>query len=153
WIPAPRTWVRRGHAPAEILKQARECQSDWILLGSRGVTATPRFPLGGVSLSTLKLANSSSILIVGSDTRPPRTLLVATDFSDHSERAVSAAAGLPLPRDTKAVVLHVLQEHPLVRDLAAPLTDEIRSTLDALRQAQHETVKTLLRQSQERLSE
>jgi nucleotide-binding universal stress UspA family protein len=152
WTPAPRTWVRRGHAPMEILRQAQECQADWLLLGSRGVTATPRFPLGGVSLSTLKLANSSSILIVGPDTQPPRTLLVATDFSEHSERAVSAAAGLPLPRDARAVVLHVLQEHPLVRDLAAPLTEEVRSTLDALRQAQQETVKSLLRQSQERLS-
>jgi nucleotide-binding universal stress UspA family protein len=151
WDPPPRTWVRRGHVPIEILKLARESGADWILLGSRGVTATPYFPLGRVSLSVLKLACSSSRLIVGPEARLPRTLLVATDFSEHSDRAVSAAAGLPLPRDARAVVLHVVQEHPLVHDLAAPLTEPVRNTLAALRQAQQESVKTLLRQSEERL--
>jgi nucleotide-binding universal stress UspA family protein len=149
WSP-PREWVRRGHAATEIVRLAQERDADWIALATRGRHATARFMMGGVSQAVLRQA-ACSVLVVGTDARPPATVLVATDLSEHADRSVEAAAGLPLPAGARAVLLHVLEEHPLLYDLAAPVAEEVRRTLEQMRQAQEETVKALLQRSEERL--
>jgi nucleotide-binding universal stress UspA family protein len=147
---APREWVRRGHAATEISALARERDADWVALATRGRHATGRFMMGGVSQAVLRQA-PCSVLVVGPDAAPPKTLLVATDLSEHADRSVEAAAGLPLPSGARAVLLHVLEEHPLLYDLEAPVAEEVRRTLDQMRQAQEETVKALLRRAEGRL--
>jgi nucleotide-binding universal stress UspA family protein len=149
WTP-PGEWVRRGHAATEIARLARERDADWVAVATRGRHATGRFAIGGVSQAVLRQA-PCSVLVVGPDAGPPSTLLVATDLSEHADRSVEAAATLPLALGARAVLLHVLEEHPLLYDLAAPVSEEVRRTLDQMRQAQEETVKALLGRAEERL--
>jgi nucleotide-binding universal stress UspA family protein len=149
WEP-PQEFVRRGHAATEIARLAKEREADWVAIATRGRHATGRFAMGGVSQAVLRQA-PCSVLVVGPNAGPPSTLLVATDLSEHADRSVEAAAGLPMPAGARAVLLHVLEEHPLLYDLAAPVADEVRRTLDQMRQTQEETVKALLRRAEGQL--
>lgn len=150
WSPPPAQFVRRGHAATEIARLAEERGADWILVATRGRHAAGRLAIGGVSQTVLRQA-PCSVLVLGPDAGPPATLLVATDLSEHAERSVEAAAALPLPAGARAIVLYVLEEHPLLYDLVAPVAEEVRRTLEQMRQAQEETVKALLARSEERL--
>jgi nucleotide-binding universal stress UspA family protein len=142
--------VRRGHAATEICRLAAERDADWIVVATRGRHATGRFAMGGVSQAVLRQA-PCSVVVLGLDAVAPRTLLVATDLSEHADLSIEAAASLPLPPGARAVLLHVLEEHPLLYDLEAPVAEEVRRTLQQMRQAQEETVKALLAHAQERL--
>jgi nucleotide-binding universal stress UspA family protein len=149
-LTLPGEWVRRGHAATEIARLAGERDADWVALATRGRHATGRFAMGGVSQAVLRQA-PCSVLVVGPDAGPPVTVLVATDLSEHADRSVEAAAALPLPPGARAILINVLEEHPLLYDLEAPVAEEVRRTLDQMRQAQEETVKALLRRAEERL--
>lgn len=149
WDP-PHEHVRRGHAATEIARLVAEREVDWVAIATRGRHATSPFMMGGVSQAVLRQV-PCTVLVVGPDAGPPSTVLVATDLSEHADSAVEATAELPLPRGARAVLLHVLEEHPLLYDLEAPVAEDVRRTLEQMRQVQEKTVKALLRRAETRL--
>jgi nucleotide-binding universal stress UspA family protein len=57
------THARDGHAAETILQVAAEQQADLIVVGDRGRTGAPRFPLGGVSQKVSHDAHCSVMIV------------------------------------------------------------------------------------------
>jgi nucleotide-binding universal stress UspA family protein len=57
------THARDGHAAETILQVAAEQQADLIVVGDRGQTGIPRFPLGGVAQKVSHHADCSVMIV------------------------------------------------------------------------------------------
>lgn len=100
-------------SPAEIVASfVREHDVDLVVLATAGRTGIERFALGSVAERIVR--NSPCSVLVARDQpasweRVAR-VLVASDFSDMSSRAVTAAADLARPYGAELVLLHVLED-------------------------------------------
>jgi nucleotide-binding universal stress UspA family protein len=90
-----------GDAAESILETAEESRSDLIVVGQRGMTATPSFLLGGVSQKVATYA-PCSVLVAKESVGKLDRILVAVDGSDASHKAVTFLLCHPLK-----VPLHV----------------------------------------------
>ena len=77
-----------GDAAESILETAEESRSDLIIVGQRGMTATPSFLLGGVSQKVATYA-PCSVLVAKESVGTLDRILVAVDGSDASHKAVT----------------------------------------------------------------
>lgn len=83
-----------GDAAESIIQTAAESQSELIILGQRGMTATPSFLLGGVSQKVATYAPCSVLVVKESPARLER-LVLAVDGSEESRKAVEFLARGP----------------------------------------------------------
>lgn len=150
WSTPVQSTIERGHPATEIVRLAKERGSDWVVLGEQGVTETNRFPLGAVSLAVLRLS-PCAVLLVSPGAPVPQSLLVATDFSEAGDLALTAAGTLPLAADARALVLHVFEEHPFLKEPSATASADVKRLLIAMRETQEETVRALLVKAEEQL--
>jgi len=126
----------KGAVAPTILRRAGK-RGGLVVLGHRGLDALDRFMLGSVSMK-VTLHAPSSVLVVKESPRPIRRILLATDGSRSSDRAVQflvkslrADRG---PITTEVLVTHVmpLLRYPEVKETAAAL---LRSAADKLGKA------------------
>lgn len=105
------TRVVPGHPRGEISACAREWGADLILVGSHGHSAIGRFLLGSVAQGVLRTAPCSVEIVraaAGAPASPrPMKILLATDGSECSAKAVRAAAQQPWPKGTVFKVISV----------------------------------------------
>lgn len=115
----------KGSIAPTILKRAPD-RKGLIALGSRGLGALDRFMLGSVS-TQVALHTSCSVLVVKQPARPIRRLLLATDGSKSSERALQFMTREIRSRTStgmiEVLVMHVIPflKYPEVREAGKAL--------------------------------
>ena len=116
-------YLLEGDVADSILDFARKQQIDLIVMGTHGRGGLPRGLLGSVAERVFR-HSPVPVLTLGPGAchadrdRPPRTILVAADFTPASRRAVRFAAGLAQEHKSSLTLLHVLDPKPL-QDVAA----------------------------------
>jgi nucleotide-binding universal stress UspA family protein len=98
----------RGVPPAEIRRAADEFHADLIIVGAAGHSGVERFLLGSVSEAVARRA-AQPVLVARRPARALRSVLVAVDGSEHSDRAVKLAGVLPLAPETLVTLCHVIR--------------------------------------------
>lgn len=128
-----RTNVVEGIPGAEILAAIKENSNDLVVVGSKGLSGMKRFLLGSVSEWVLSDAPCSVLVVRGQPrwTRPKARgmrVLLATDGSHDSKRAVTFFKHLTLPKSTQLTILHVLEPcaTPTAHVGMAQLTETMR---------------------------
>ena len=95
-----------GDAAESIIQTAEEARSRLIVLGQRGMTATPTFLLGGVSQKVATYAHCS-VLIVKELLPSLDRLLLAVDGSEESNKVVQFLAKAPFKGPVRVTVVTV----------------------------------------------
>lgn len=98
-----------GDAADSIIQAAEESHSDLIIVGQRGMTATPSFLLGGVSQKVATYA-PCSVLVVKESVPILERIVLAVDGSDESHRVVEWLARLPFKGQVQVTLVTVWPE-------------------------------------------
>ena len=85
------TWLDEGFASTTIPAHAEAVNADLILLGARGSSLLKRVFLGSTASKLLRLSKRPLLLIRQSSTKAYQRILIATDFSPCSEKAIRLA--------------------------------------------------------------
>ena len=95
-----------GDAAESIIQTAEESHADLVIVGQRGMTATPSFLLGGVSQKTATYA-PCSVLVVKEPMGKLNRILLAVDGSEPAHKAVEFLARCPFkgPIEVKIVTV------------------------------------------------
>lgn len=106
--PRVKTRVVSGSLPGALADRAAAIQADVIVLTTHGRTGFARWLMGSVSERVLRVAPCSVLVVRSAGSAPAvRRLLVAVDLSEHSRRALVAAAALAKRLDASLEALHV----------------------------------------------
>jgi nucleotide-binding universal stress UspA family protein len=100
--------VSHGPPPVQLLAAAEALNPDLVVLGAHGQAGLMQLQIGSVALNVARLAPCSTLVVRGTAPWSGRVLL-ATDGSPESERAIRLLASLPLPEKMECTVLHVLE--------------------------------------------
>ena len=95
-----------GDAAESIILTAEESHADLVIVGQRGMTATPSFLLGGVSQKVATYA-PCSVLVVKEPMAKLDRILVAIDGSVAAHKAVELLARCPFKGPAQVVVVTV----------------------------------------------
>ncbi len=99
--------VEKGHVSDTIIKKSTRAKADLIILGSRGLSRTQSFLLGGVSQKVATYA-PCSVLIVKKRIRNFKKILLAKDGSGYSDAAVMFIKSHFLTKELSTTLLVVL---------------------------------------------
>ena len=111
-------YLLEGDVAQSILDFAQKQEIDLIVLGTHGRGALPKALLGSVAERVFR-HSPVPVLTLGPCAshahrdRPPRTILVAADFTPASRRAIRFAAALAQEHGSNLTLLHVLDPKPL----------------------------------------
>ncbi len=100
-----------GYPAEKIVETAREMRPDLTVIGAKGLRATLGILLGGVAQQVVEYA-CCPVLVVRAPYRGLRRVLLVTDGSLYSQRAVRYLGKFPLPEKVDLRLMHVLP--PLV---------------------------------------
>ncbi len=114
--------VRWGNPAEEILKVSDESGASLVIMGAKGLTDPLPFHLGSVSLTIMKYAKASVLLVRHTMEIPKpvslfkkktaiKRILLATDGSKNSEMVTDFLINLPLPTNCEVIVVTALQSH------------------------------------------
>ncbi|WP_455389321.1 universal stress protein [Petrachloros mirabilis] len=95
-----------GDAAESIIQTAEESHAELVILGQRGMTATPSFLLGGVSQKVATYA-PCSVLVVKEPIAKIERILVAVDGSEAGHKAVEFLARRPFKGPVQMTVVTV----------------------------------------------
>ena len=98
--------IEKGHVSDKIIEKAKEEKTDLIILGSRGLSRSKSFILGGVSQKVATYA-PCSVLIVKKKIRTFKKVLIAIDGSSYSDAAVTFLKSHFLTKEVSATLLNV----------------------------------------------
>jgi len=98
--------IERGTVASSVLKRAPK-RDGLVVVGSRGLDALDRFMLGSVSTRVTQHA-PCSVLVVKQPPRPIRRVLLATDGSVSSEKALQFLLREVRPKGVEVTVVSVL---------------------------------------------
>lgn len=114
--------VERTSPAQAIMKHARP--GDLIVLGSRGLTGLDRFMLGSVSHSVLIHA-PASVLVAKQAPRTIRRILLATDGSKSSNKALRFITDAMRREDVEIVLVHAMPflRYPELQEAGQALID------------------------------
>jgi nucleotide-binding universal stress UspA family protein len=100
-----------GYPAEKLVEYSEQHLLDLIVVGAKGLRATLGILLGGVAQQVVEYAHTPVMVV-----RPPysglRRVLLVTDGSENSRRALEYLATFPLPKGAEITVMHVLP--PLV---------------------------------------
>jgi nucleotide-binding universal stress UspA family protein len=146
--------------PAEVIVEAaRHMAADLVVTGTKGITGFKRFVLGSVATKVVRSCQSD-VLVARGQARSFARILVATDFSPASKKALVLALALAAP-GAEITLFHAWQ-YPVgilgwnaMPPAAGPLVDLRDEMLELGRQqgeawaAEHQTTGVSLRFHQE----
>jgi len=104
------TQVCWGKPEEQIIKKASDIKADLVVIGAKGITNSPRFPLGSVAHKVMKYA-PCSVMLVKEGPRNLRRVFFATDGSKHSDKVTRFLLELPLPKQSQVTIATVLESH------------------------------------------
>ena len=124
-----------GRPDAKIVAVAEEIGADLVVVGSRGLGGLRRALMGSVSLSVVRHAHCSVLVVRGGEgDEAPRvgSILLAVDGSRGSDEAGRIAAGIAKVVDSELHLIHVAPE-PLVLPYDVPQEEELPPILQLAR--------------------
>jgi nucleotide-binding universal stress UspA family protein len=139
----PEWIVEKGVAPDAILSAAQEREASLIVMGTHGRRGLDRLALGSVTERVLRRAHCP-VLVVRKPARDfvsPNTpgdpvrlqrILMCTDFSAHSEKALDYALSLGQEYGAELTLLHVVEGAPASKDLLAATSEAMHALEDAV---------------------
>jgi nucleotide-binding universal stress UspA family protein len=130
-----------GHPGAEIVRVAEEAEADLVVVGSHGRTGLAAVLIGSTAEHVAKRANCPVLVARGPGTAIQRILL-ATDGSEHSHRAMERLRDLPLPH-VAVTALHVTESFYASPGLVPALREEFERTVEEVRRAQRQNAELL----------
>lgn len=98
-----------GDAAESLIQTAEESHPDLIIVGQRGMTATPAFLLGGVSQKAAMYA-PCSVLVVKNAPAALEHILLAVDGSEESQRAIEFLRHTPFKSRLRLTLVTVWSE-------------------------------------------
>ncbi len=98
--------IEKGHVSDKIIEKAKEFKTDLIILGSRGLSSSRSFFLGGVSQKVATYA-PCSVLVVKKKIRTLKRILIATDGSVYSKAAATFLKSHFLTKEISITFLNV----------------------------------------------
>lgn len=101
--------VLTGDPKAILVDWARSNAADLVMLGPHGVSGGARSPLGNVAANVLRHAPCSVEIVREKLGEGSFRVLLATDASEHSERAAQSIADRPWPAGTEIRVLSAVE--------------------------------------------
>ncbi len=124
----PEWVVEKGVAPDAILSVAEEREASLIVMGTHGRRGLDRLALGSVTERVIRRARCPVLAVrkpthdfispdVADDPVRLRKILLCTDFSVHSEKALDYAMSLAMEYNAKVTLLHVLEGVSASKDL------------------------------------
>jgi len=147
--------VMDGFADSKLAEAAKDLGADLVVVGTHGRTGIKRFLLGSVAERTTRLTETNVLVARAGDAAGRGgfdNILVPTDFSENSERALQMAVSLARP-GTNVTVLHCWTVPPLTGATSASMRaareiyEPIRTSM--LAQAQKKGLDMLNRASQD----
>lgn len=96
-----------GYPAEKIVETASQMKPDLMLIGAKGLRATLGILLGGVAQQVVEYA-CCPVLVVRAPFDGLRRVLLVTDGSLYSQRAVRYLAKFPLPEKVDVRLMHVL---------------------------------------------
>lgn len=134
-LPAVGSAVVVGRASAGIVARARELDAGLVVLGAHGEGLGRELALGGTAIKTLR-ASPCPVLVVRADpARPYARILVGTDFSEASTRALRTALDLFPAARFGVVHAHGTPHAGNLRRLAGAAAEDVEHFLDQAREA------------------
>ena len=100
-----------GYPAEKVIEYADLHNPDLIVMGAKGLRATLGILLGGVAQQVVEYAQWP-VLVVRAPYNGLRRLLLVTDGSPFSQRALDALRQLPLPAGVDVRVMHVMPPPP-----------------------------------------
>jgi nucleotide-binding universal stress UspA family protein len=125
------TQVRRGHPAEEIIRAAETSPTDLIVVGSRGLSALPRFLVGSVSERVARHA-PCSVLLARPLVNDLRQVVLGVDASECAARAAGWLEKLPMPRDAEVHLVTVLPPHHTAIYHGHPMWPSLQAEYDRL---------------------
>jgi nucleotide-binding universal stress UspA family protein len=96
-----------GYPAEKIIETAREMKPDLIVVGAKGLRATLGILLGGVAQQVVEYA-CCPVLVVRAPYRGLQRILLVTDGSLYSQRAIRYLGKFPLAEKVDVRLMHVL---------------------------------------------
>ncbi len=109
--PTVKTELLTGYPAEQISEYAAKYVPDLIVLGAKGRRATLGILLGGVVQQIVEYADDP-VLVVRAPYEGIQRILIVTDGSVHSQRAMRYLGHFPIPDLAEVHVLHVLPPMP-----------------------------------------
>jgi nucleotide-binding universal stress UspA family protein len=140
-----RSELLTGYPAEQISEYAERYNPDLIVLGAKGRRATLGILLGGVVQDIVEYA-PNPVLVVRAPYHGLRRVLLVTDGSPHSQRALEYLELLPLPEGTELTAIHILPPLPSPALIARtwPAGSEVMAPLPS-----YETEQMIARQAEE----
>jgi nucleotide-binding universal stress UspA family protein len=101
------TECKFGTPITTIIQYAEAHQADLIVMGASGKVRVAKYILGGTAGKTIRRAHCPVMCVPGDEVRDFQRILVATDFSACSERALELGAFMAAAARARLVVAHV----------------------------------------------
>ena len=138
----PEWVVEKGVAPDAILSLAEERGANLIVMGTHGRRGLDRLAVGSVTERVIRRARCPVLTVrkpahdfispdVAGDPVRLRKILLCTDFSAHSERALDYAFSLAMEYNAELTLLHVLEEAPAREDLRIATSEALNALKNA----------------------
>jgi nucleotide-binding universal stress UspA family protein len=100
-----------GYPAEKVIEYADQYHPDLIVMGAKGLRATLGILVGGVAQQVVEYSQWP-VLIVRAPYHGLRRLLLVTDGSSYSQRAVDVLGQFPLPSGIDIRVMHVMSPPP-----------------------------------------
>jgi len=139
----PEWVVEKGVAPDAILSLADERAASLIVMGTHGRRGLDRLAVGSVTERVIRRARCPVLAVrkpahdfispdVAGDPVRLQRILLCTDFSAHSEKALDYAFSLAMEYNAEVTLLHVLEDLPAAKDLLRATSEAMHALEDAV---------------------
>ena len=128
---AAKAQVEIGDPATQVVEAARRAGYDLVVMGHRGMGGVVGLVLGSVAKKVAEQSPTPVLVVIGNAPDTIEKILVATDGSEHSRRAVEVAADLAVKFDAEITVIHALDP----AELAEAASDTAgRSSMASIRE-------------------
>lgn len=110
-----------------IADAAEERQADMIVMGTHGFSGVRRVVLGSVAETVLRTLHLPVVAVKGAkeiQSRPIRSIVLATDFSEQAQRAADFSGNLARASNASLEVVHALDFANAVAPYGVPLSSD-----------------------------
>ncbi len=139
----PEWVVDKGVAPDAILSAAEERDASLIVMGTHGRRGLDRLAVGSVTERVMRRARCPVLAVrkpahdfispdASGDPVRLQKILLCTDFSAHSERALDYALSLAQEYNAELTLLHVLEDMSPAKNLLAATSEAMRALEEAV---------------------